>query len=220
MPTGLDVGNDLHGRRSATDDCYTLTGEVDLVVPGSAVQHITLEGFSAFYGGPLPLAVRYALVCVKATARWKSNLLQYTAGVDEEVGLVLENMAGIITALDLDMPLLVLLVPRGADHLMAEMHILEEAVVLRHLLEVCQDLGCCGVAEARISLPRISALGRTLTRTTIPATGPKNIGTAPRGCHRHIRGTCSRTRCRRCPGSSRSRRGRCRAGSCRCRGRS
>jgi hypothetical protein len=53
----LDIGDDLHGRRSGTNDSNALALELDTVIPVCAVQHRPLEGLTIGNGGPFPFAV-------------------------------------------------------------------------------------------------------------------------------------------------------------------
>lgn len=68
------------------------------------------------------------------------RLLQYTAGIDKDVGLVFDDGIGILTLLDLDMPHLLLLVPVGTHHFVAEPNVLVQVILLRNVLEVLEDL--------------------------------------------------------------------------------
>lgn len=54
--------------------------------------------------------------------------------------LILNHVGRIVAPLDLDVPLLILLAPGGTDHAVTEAHILQEAVVGRHFLEVRKNL--------------------------------------------------------------------------------
>jgi hypothetical protein len=107
-----------------TDETNRLAAEVVGLVPVSTVEKLALVVLQAVDIRPLPV-------------------VQETSGVDEDVGVVVDD--GTVSGGDLDIPLNLLGVPCGGRDRVAEFDVLLEIVLCGESLEVAVDFSGAGV---------------------------------------------------------------------------
>jgi len=127
----MDLGKNLNARRPVADQSDVLPLHLHGVVPGGAVEEITLEGVKPRDGRPAPL-------------------VEDAGGVDEEVAALLEPAA--VARLDINCPLRVLLIPCRADDLVVAVDVLPQTVLVGKVLEVGEDFPGAGVVGRPVPL--------------------------------------------------------------------
>jgi hypothetical protein len=100
------------------------------------VDEISLEGVDAFDIGPFPVAERRKnqFSCPRVQGWQNSNLLQNAAGIDKNVGLLVDSL--VVTILDLDVPFAFGFIPRRAVDGMLVFDVLITVVLLGNIVHV------------------------------------------------------------------------------------
>ena len=124
----LDLGDELDRRGAGADDADAAIGQIVVVVPAGRVERVPGKARESRQGG-------------------RGRIAQGADAADEHLGAVRARAR-------LDLPALALVVPRGALHLVAEAHVLDEAVAGRDVAHVLPDLRRRGeqLAPARVLL--------------------------------------------------------------------
>jgi hypothetical protein len=87
------------------------------------VEHGTLEAFSTWDSGPFPFAVLEGSRSALTTFRYMETLrvvdsLENAARVNQDMALILNDILRVVSSLNLDVPLLVVLIPFRANYFM------------------------------------------------------------------------------------------------------
>lgn len=73
--------------------------------------------------------------------------LQHATCVDQYVTLIHKYIFGVVTSLDLHMPLLILIIPERANHLVFQADIFPKPVLVGNALKIFQDFRCARITE-------------------------------------------------------------------------
>lgn len=134
----IDSSDDLNGTWSRANHRNSFVFQVDARVPCSRMQHWSFEAFSPWDVRPLPLTIN--LLAPASKASWRTSL-EYTTRIEQNIALIMYDICRVITALDINRPFLILLVPPSSDYLMAKFYVFHQTILFSQVLQILQDIG-------------------------------------------------------------------------------